>query len=367
MAVTTRYVPRRGQIPFVWVTATLAVAFLAVIPIAAAVFGGAAGAPARTAFASAPAGNYLVMARTEGTVDVVSVVPLADPAAPVEIARVNHLPGYSSSGAVSPDGRTVALVVAEAGTVARPGAALLTVDLETAAVNRLAIDVELLQVPLWAPDSASIVVTRRAAAGAHNDVTFLRVALDGSTQSAGSAAGVLGAYAVGFDGAGRLITVVIDGRGSTALRAGVEAVSLSAQVTRDWQLSPDGSSIAFIEADLSGGLTYRARVASLDGVSPGVAAQALNDGRQHLGVAWKRDTGEPTFGAEPATAGVTAQGAAPGFDVPLAYAPDGSALALQHWGGPSFAAPGPAEFQVVTGQARTSISGFTRFLGWAAR
>ncbi len=372
MTIPVRYAPRRAQIPYWLIVATVFAAVVAVMPIVAAIVGGT-GAPGtpKTAFASAAPGTYVVVARAERDSDVISVARLGNLAAVSEIARVPHLPGYASTGAVSPDGRRLALVTADAGSVAQPGASLLLLELETGALTRLAINVDPLQAPIWTSDGRAVVVTRivRSEQGAAT-VIFLQVPTDLSGERAiGQADAVLGAYAVGFDPAGRLISVVIDGRGSTALRDGVDAARLSTQITRDWRLSPDGAQLAFIESDVTGGLQYRGRVVALDGSSAGgVTAQALSTEGQQLGVAWKPGEQTPTFGGEPAArGGVTAQGLVSGFDVPLSYSPDGSALAEQHWSGTGFADPGRVTLAVQTDAGLVTLDGYSRFFGWAAR
>jgi dipeptidyl aminopeptidase/acylaminoacyl peptidase len=373
VTIPVRYAPRRAQIPYWLILATVLAAVVAVMPIVAAIFGnvGAPGSP-KTAFATAPAGTYVVVARAERDYDIISVAPVGDPGAVSEIARVPHLPGYPSNGAVSPDGRRLALVTTDAGSVARPGASLLVVELETGAITRLAVDVDPLQTPLWAPAGDAVIATRIASDDrGQSTVSFLRVPLDLSgEQQVKQVSGVLGAYAVGFDPSGRFVSVVIDSRGSTVLRDGGEVALLSTQITRDWRLSPDGTQLAFIESDVTNGLHYRAGVASLAGPSSGgaVLAQALSTETQQLGVAWKPGAASPTFGGEPAAQpGVTAQALVAGFDVPISYSPDGAALAEQHWTGSSFAEPGRLTLAVETASGRISLDGYTRFFGWASR
>ena len=63
-----------------------------------------------------------------------------------------------------------------------------------------------------------------------------------------------------------------------------------------------------------------------------------------LGAAWNPVTGSVEFGIEPggASEGVSVQALrdSAGFDVPLGFAPDGSALAVTHWSGEDFTRPG---------------------------
>jgi hypothetical protein len=353
------------------------------MPIAFAVFGGLGPvAGPLTAFASAPPGDYAVVARTEGDVDVIAVAAVNDPLNATEVARVRHLPGFSTTGAVSPDGRRVAIVAPDSGTSSQPAASLLVVELDTGRQTNLARGIDPQVPPLWARDGSAVVVSRTlGGASARALVRFVRVRVDGDGEQVISEhAGVLGAYGIGFDPQGRFVSVVIDGRGSTLIRDGAAVVLLSSQITRDWRLSPDGTQVAFIESNLDGGLHYQARLQALDGSGRGASAQGLGDGTQQLGVAWRPGSGGPTFGSEGAVAasasgqaliaasalsdGVTGGG---GFDVPLGYSADGAALAVNHWTGQGFAQAGKASLQVVTDGGRAELSGFATFFGWAAR
>lgn len=378
MAATQRRARQRGHLQGVAIAASLALALIAVSPIVFALLGGLGGAVGpRTAFATAPGGDYAVVSRTEDDVDIIAVAPASDPSAAVEVARVAHVPGYSSTGAVSPDGRRVALITVDGGTQSRPLASLLVVDLETAVVTRLALDVMPMQTPAWYPDGESIVVSRAERGGeSGGPVQLLRVAANGDGEELVQRhASVLGAYPIGFDAQGRFVAVLIDERGSTVQRDGASPVPLSPHITRDWRLSPDGSQVAFIEANTDGGLRYLARSVSLD-ENGAVQAQSLTAAETALGVAWKPGQATPTFGKEPAAVVAMAESGnattqslsvAAGFDVPLAYSSDGAALVVNHWTGASFDEPGQASLQMVTEAGRSDVAGYTRFLGWARR
>ncbi len=366
----------RGRASRALVVLTVLAAFVAVMPIVAAIVRPGGGpAVARTAFASAPAGEYVVAANSGEGADVIFVAPATNPDAAIEIATIPHLRGYFARGAVSPEGRRLALVVADGGTPANPVAALYVLNLETAALTRLAATVDYLQTPVWAPDGQSVYFTRTATSGSPlAQVPVFRAGVDGRVENEVLRFdAALGVYPVAFDPAGRLVSVVIDGRGSTAYRDGVEAARLSAQITRDWALSPDGALLAFIEADASAGLRYQAKVISLEGAAGGdVAAQSASAQGQQLGASWKPGAAAPTFGAEPLSAAsdgaALAQAASSGFDVPLAYSAAGDYLAVQRWTGSGFASPGHVTIEVVSEDGgRTPLGAFTRFFGWAAR
>lgn len=347
-------------------------ALVAIAPIFGAFLGiGKSSVTPRTAFASAPAGDYAVVSRNEGEVDVVSVVWAENAQSVTEIARVPHLDGFTSTGTVSPDGKRVALVTVDAGSPTRPGASLIFVNLETGELFRGAIAVEPMQNPVWHPDGTHVYVTRAVPEG----VAVVKVSLDANEDTVGTYTDVLGVYPLGF-AENALIQVVIDGRGSTVQRNGSDLVHLGPHITRDWQLSPAGDALAYIEVNTDAGLEYFARTASLGSVA-GVAVQAFSADVNALGVAWNPDSGELTYGTEPATAqtgfaveSLTADGDATeddGFDVPFAYATSGKALAVMHWSGPNFDTPGDAALHIVTDDGRSVIDGYTGFFGWSRR
>lgn len=375
MAVQARSLTRRFNFNGILIGLSVAGILLAVLPIAAAIVSGVTGrAGPQTAYASAPAGQYAVIAQSGIESDTILVTPVHDPSASMEIASVPHLDGFYTRGAVAPDGRTAALIVVDGGTPAEPTASLVIVNLESGETAKVAHEIDTLQAPLWTPDSGTVIVTR-GGDNAPGTITLLAVPADGGPEVAlQSMGGVLGVYPVGHDSLGRLVTVVIDGEGSTAYRDGAEPVHLGPSITRDWELNADGSAIAYVETNLQQGARYLPRVTSLVGESGGVSAQslALEANIQALGASWDPSSNEPVFGSEPGTGiesgSVLAQSvASDGFDVPLGYSTDGSYLAVQHWDGESFSRPGDLSIEIVSGEGRVRLDSATEFLGWAAR
>ena len=325
------------------------------------------GGPPQTAFARAPSGQYAVVARNTGAATVVTVVGTGANDAPMEIATVPHLPGVNVRGAVSPTGRHVALLVPDSSIGARPVASLLTLDLETGLVQRLADGLEPLQEVLWTPDSTAVLVTSADRTREGLAASVVRVGMDGTATVLERHAGAAMVAPLGFDGEGRLLAVRIDERGSTLTRGGEALLWLSAHITRDWALSPDGSRLAFVEANPWQGLRYLPRVVWIEGGGRVFAASTSTE--QALGAAWAPSGETPQFGREPETpppGSVSAQ-AASGFDIPLAYSRDGSSLAVRHWSGSAFSEPGTPRLEIVSAAGRQMLHGFTRFFGWSAR
>ncbi len=378
---SVRRPPRwRGSIAAWLIFGAIIVALMAILPIVLAILGGpATPAVTTTAFATAPQGTYAVVARSEEAADVVSVVLASNPSEAMEVGRVPHLPGYASKGNVSPDSRRLALVAADGGSQAHPRSSVLELDLETGTLTRLALDVDYLVTPVWRPDGKAVVATRtlQNEESPFATVTLVAARTDASGEDeVARFEGVLGAYPVGFDPSGELISVVIDGDGSTAYRGTTPVAHLSEHITRDWQLSPDGTQLAFIEANLSNGLRYIAGYAALDAPGRSGSARVMASGRgQQAGVAWKPGESAPIFGREPGSQatlagapirGVTAAGT--GIDIPLSYAPDGGFLAVTNLGGRDFANPGRLQLQVIAESGeRQTLSGYSRFFGWSAR
>ncbi len=375
MAVSTRTMTRQRDFSRLFIALGVLAGVVAVAPIFAAILGlvGASTGP-RTAFASAPAGEYAVIGRSDGAADVISVASAASPGAVTEIARIPRLEGFPSSGAVSPDGRRLALVSADGGTRTHPLASLNVVDLESGKVTRAATNVLPGQAPVWSSDGKALFTVRLAGGNeSSGPILLLRAPANGSGEGVlKEYDSVLGVYPVGENSAGDLVTIVLGGEGSI-LEHGDSATTLSANLTRDWRLSPDGSEIAFIEVDTSQGTRYLARSVRLD--SAGVQAAALSAAVSALGTAWNPATGAAAFGFEPQTAvagartqAVSAAGApAEGFDVPQGYSESGKALVVTHWDGSSFQDPGAAALTVISDGQRAAYENYTRFYGWSAR
>lgn len=380
MAVSARKMTRQRDYSRLFIALTVVAGIIALAPIVAAIagVGGARVAP-RTAFATAPSGEYMVLGRTDGDVDVISVVGRNSLDAPAEIARVPHMAGFASIGAVSPDGGHLALVVTDAGVPSHPVASLQVLDLKTGKLARAAENVSPEIAPVWNPDGEHVVVTRNVAGNeSQGPIDVVAVDRSGSEETQlKTYASALGAYPVGFDNQSRLVTIVLDTGGTTLDRPGAEPLHLSANLTRDWRVSPDGKSIAFVEVDTAAGVQYLARTASLSSaVTSGVSAQSLSASVSALGAAWNPATDAPTFGVEPGAAsgaggGVSIQSltanSVDGFDVPLAYSESGEALVVTHWTGDSFEAPGRPQLQVIDGPERVMFENQTRFFGWSSR
>lgn len=336
---------------------TITVALVAAVPVLAS-FLSAQASGSTTGFAGSPA---VVGVRAGETYDEVVLVPIDDPDRPVVVARVERLPETISRGAVSPDGRRLALIVPSAGTPSAPEASLVVVELGTGSVHAIATRLPYLQTPLWGPHSDFLVVRRPVGSGE----ALVRIGLDGSEQELFARSDVLGLYPVGYGPDGSLYAVALDREGSLLLRDGAEVVRFSDQLTRDWALSPDGTQLAYVVQDLQAGLRFVGEVLALDGR---VTAQAFDgDGRERLRPVWSPDGAHVRFGEEPVARGGVAAAGANGFDLPVAFESRTGALLLERWDGSSFRDPGRRQYVVEADGSTVTIEGVTRAFGWAER
>lgn len=362
--------PATGRLGRLVLFITGFVAVAAFGPIAWGIVAGVHSSPGATsAFAVAPPGSYAVVARQEGAVDIVSVVRTDNPASTLEVARIPHLEGFTTTGSVDPTGRYVALLSVDTGTPLEPAASLILLDLIDGSLDRLVIGVDAGWRPLWNENGTAVIVTRTRQGDSGTLIDIFDVALDGASKLRWSQA-ALGVYPVGWRDQ-RLLTVAIDGRGSTLQADGQDLRHLADGFTRDWAMAPDGAAIAFIEVATHDGLRYVPRVVPLTDDAR-VSAQAFTvGGTEALGAAWKPDNA-PVFGTVPrlqANGGdVSAQEMhIVGFDIPVAYSPDGSTLAVVHWNGTGFGDPGLPSLYLVRGGERHAVPGHREFFGWTHR
>jgi dipeptidyl aminopeptidase/acylaminoacyl peptidase len=161
-------------------------------------------------------------------------------------------------------------------------------------------------------------------------------------------------------------------------------VKLHDQIARDYDLSPDRKRVAYLAQELfEGQFVLRSFIADLPAKATGVlTAQGLPPG-DHLRPLWHPDGSRVAVGLLPsgiepgAVALVPAGGGAPGFlpapqrgfDVPAAWAPDGTYLAVRNFSGQSVANAGDHRIELVapSGQRIVAAEG-TQFetIGWFA-
>lgn len=316
-----------------------------------------------SALAASPPGTYAVAIRASESMDTVVAIPLDDPSQALQVASISHLPGFTTTGSVSPDGKTAALIVVDGGSFSRPTATLVFLDLGTGAFKPVKVGLDARQIPPWAPDSLSVAVSHtELGEDGRSSVTVESAATDGLVELVGQFPGAAAVFPFAVDAEGAVISTVLAADGSSLYSDTSRVQHLGPFITRDWSLSPDGGAVAYIEVNTDAGVRYVAKTATF-GAQVQAASLTLS-GPESLGTAWRPGSLSPTFGLDPGsalTAGTT------GFDVPLDFSPSGSALAVAHWSGTSYEQPGSIRFEAVTASGRISLEPATRFLGWAER
>jgi dipeptidyl aminopeptidase/acylaminoacyl peptidase len=303
------------------------------------------------------------------------------------LAWLDHAPNWAPRLAVSPDGGSVAytLLPAEA-RAPEAEAELWVLPLRGGGARRLAVGVDLRTTPIWSPDGARVVTLRpvQETDGASSMVVD-EIAVHGGTRRA-LARGARGErlFPVGYTPDGRAFYLVRFARDATVIEA-VDTGSgarrsvarLAPGVVRDVRLAPDGARLLLLALE-GAPARYRARVIDL---ATGAVHDALDGAarEEDVGVAWRPGgAGTATVGSVAPSGGrvvlvdeqertVTAREA--GFDVPVAWSPDGRYLAVRAFAGADTDHPGAEQPVLVDVEGRRQPvrgAGPLEFIGWLA-
>jgi dipeptidyl aminopeptidase/acylaminoacyl peptidase len=147
--------------------------------------------------------------------------------------------------ALAPDGRRVALTVAQAGADPASGAQLLLVERERASVVSLVEGVDLRGRPVWSPDGTQVAYRRHDPTSGRDELWAHNLATGAAAMLERGPPGV-GLLLVGWTATGPLVAR-FDHTGSWLALAGGEGQLLSASLVRDFALAPDGRWVAFSE------------------------------------------------------------------------------------------------------------------------
>ena len=325
-----------------------------------------------------------------------------DPDNRSSLVSVDHAEGYGIFAALSPDGARIAYTVlppSERYPSADAPAELWITDIDGENARLLASGVDLLIAPVWSADGNSLAVRRSTSVeNAAGTFELLHVDMAGRVSTLLTASA--GLFPIGFspDGAGLYYAQVSIqgtdlGRVPIAGGEGTLIAHLSDDISRDWHLSPDGTSLAYL-AIRDDGTGFSARVLELGGGLSGMADDsggpsveglaALNDRDADAGdefnPIWHPNGRNLTMGRieragpSPAVNLGAADGklralAAPagGFDVPLSWSADGGYLAVRSFEGSSAMDPGPSYLFVVDSQGsrrQLSSSSDLTVIGW---
>ena len=302
-----------------------------------------------------------------------------DPTARAEVAVIQHAWGYGILPSLSPSGDYIAYTVLAPGS---PTAELWLLETSTGVTTRLAGGVDLRIAPVWSPAGDALVVRRSIGQEGIGSSQLLRIDMEGTIETL--AADDAGLFPIDFSPDGSwLYYAVLSPSGTDLARApaaGGEAETLahlSDGVARDWQLSPDGTRLAYLaQSSTNTNVTFAAQVLEL---ATGAVQTPLGQADMaQFSPVWAqnggltigrldRDTGTPLrLSAAGATLAVLPSSSA-GFDVPLSWSPDGTHLAVRSFEGSSTAAPGPSHVVIVStdgGRVQLSPQSDVVVAGW---
>ncbi len=318
----------------------------------------------------------LVFAAFGQTADLVYVAPATNPEERTIIDTVQHAEGWGiNPGAMS--GNLIAFNVIPTGTPAQRGAPseLWLLDAKTKEKTRLARDADLLVKPQFVSGGKAILY-RRSVGGVTTGApasTSGAPGASGATGPGGIASDVqaivrvdietqartvlheeptaFGILPVGIDGSGALLFARLSNNGTDVFSkrgngAPTLAFHASDEIARDWQLSPDGKSLAYLAPQpRAERVVNRAQVVSIEAGRPVTLPDADGNGEQY-GPTWTPDgadlaVGQEALGADRAAVALLRPGAQPsslagpakGFDVPVAWSADRTYLAARTFDG----------------------------------
>ena len=309
-----------------------------------------------------------------------------DPAATAEreqLLQIPHAAEYGILPSISPDGERFAY------TALAPGLASPKPDspaqLWAAGIGGgqkprlLAEGVDLLVPPLWTPDGESVVY-RRSDAGTQ---TLAIGPVEGGEERILAYSETDALFPVGFVQNGAVLYYVGLNQDDGSRLYGVdlgsglatEVATLSKGLTRDWALSPDGSSLAYLDvAFTEDDIASRASVLDIanDAIVPVTSA-----GEVAFGPVWS-DSDKLAVGTfDQATRGASllivdgdsrARVAGPetGFDVPLAYNSTADSYLVSSFENDSVTSPGRSTLMLLhpDGERETVAEGEVTLVGW---
>lgn len=316
------------------------------------------------------------------TADMLYVAPATRPDERTIVDTVEHAEGWGINPAPMYE-RLLAYNVIPTGSVAARGAPaeLWLMDVGSGDKTRLARDADLLVRPQIVAQGTAILYRR-----SDGDLQSI-VRVDIRTQARTvlhEERTAFGIFPIGNSADGDLVFARLSSRGTDVFtRRGTAAPALafhaSDEIARDWQISPDGTSIAFLSPEpRAERVVYRASVVALDTGETIALAEANPDGEQY-GPTWTPD-GAIAVGQEPlstpsapvalllqeaGTAGLPSP--ARGFDVPVAWSEGGAYLAARTFDGRNSADTGRESAVVIARSGErypVSAPGEVILVGW---
>jgi hypothetical protein len=327
----------------------------------------------------APLGTFLVVVEEHDDNADVWLIDPQNLANRKRIANVPHRSGWDLRATLSPDGSTLVYDVLPR-TAVDPDTQgeLWTIALASPKARRLATGVDLRSSLVWSPD-ASWVTYERVKGSDEIEVRRVNAAGAGDQLLARSQAGVRW-FPMGYsaDG-GSVLLARLTANGTQVVRvapgaAPGDGVQIATGPSRGFTVGPDGRWALLALMDENGRKVYRA-ITSQPG---GAVARLTAGGQEDTGIAWNPRTNEPTVGVVPAAPGDEVPAAAgstvvvprAGFDVPVAWSPDGRLLVVSHFSGDTTDKPDSETLQIIGPDGHRDDltgSGPLTFAGWAAR
>jgi len=352
-------------------------ALVAVLAFGVALAAGCGGSKGRAPTGTASPAGPLLAAVAEG--EDSSQIQLFDPASgqPVRtIASVQRRGGWGLSASVSPNGRLLAYVVLPRDAVdPDTQGELWLVSLDGRNSRRLATGVDLRSELVWSPDSAWVSYEKVNAPS----IDVRRVNASGAGDQSLAVSGAQDRwYLFGYAADGRSVELAHLTSAGTAIAEAAPGARPQRETpaapgpSRGFSVSPAGRAALLALESEAGRQVYRALAQQADGSF----ARLTQGGVEDTGIAWNPRSGEATVGVVPeapgqpvpAAAGARTIVPASGFDVPVAWSPDGSLLALRHFSGAGTDDPGSETIVILAGTRRVALRSPQplTIAGWAA-
>jgi dipeptidyl aminopeptidase/acylaminoacyl peptidase len=353
------------------------------------------GTPSTSATPTA-AGPALLYREFESGADTLWLAPAASPTDRKSVGRIDHASNWGISASLSPDGSIVAyLVLTSESQDPNRGAEAWVLDVGSGKRRHLADGFDLYTKPVWSPESDAFVLVRNGPQGdTGSEISLVGVDIaDGNEDILQTEPDVLGLFPIGYSSApavgGALVYARYSLSGTDIGWLGVEtpSVHVTNESPRDWHVSPDGARVAFLARQRTDGrIAARAFVIELSAASQAAAVLAsVPDVVDHFNPVW-RDDATLTVGRTPAegesaaaaslvsleteTVEEVEPGPEQGFDVPMAWSPDGRYLVVRSFEGSSATEPGREQLTIIEeGAERKAVGeqGNLEFIGWLSR
>ena len=344
--------------------------------------------PAGVTPAPEPAGELALLYSQFGeTEDTLWLAPASRLQEPQAIATIAHAPFWGISASLSPDGRWVAYTALppdlpnpEEGSSAEAEVWLLPSAGGERQLLAQGADVRL--APIWSPDSGALMF--QSIDRQRNSYTLFSVNLADKVSSLLlSMEDVASMFPLAFAPTGDSFYIAQVGEGGTDIFA-VSVADASRRViatvdgaARDWQLSPDGERVTFVSQTGEG--EWELWVLDLeDGSQFRLEAEGLPTDRELFSPVWRAGQELITLGTAPGgdgtgvlnlflSGGAAEQlpGPEQGFDVPLAWSPQGDLLVVQEFA--EFPVRRRPQLSLISGDGerqRLAQGAEVTFIGW---